>query len=503
MDKNWTIILTGSLLMTACLLCIGAGMVLFVPHDVRGKQLMVASLFILSLLPLVISAFALRTLRAYAGTVMQVATRDPLTNLYNQATFWDLLNYETERSKRQGYRFSLLLIDLDNFKAINDRYGHEEGDSFLVVFSEFLKSAIRKGDIAARYGGDNFVAILPVCDEAQSHQVCQRLLDSMRQYNHVLPDGTSVRITASIGIGVYPDHAQTGKDLYLLADNMLLQAKVGGKDRYSLPSEQVDLTELRSAGAKSILIMEALRAKRFIPYFQPIVSVKGQTVLAYEVLTRIVTPERVIPAAEFIEEAEGMGAIGKIDSVLFERAFALAKRENYTGQLFFNLSPRALAFTDFIPAIRKSLRDYNVDISQIVFEITERDTVKNLDAIQQQVRALKDEGFRFAIDDFGSGYSSFRYIKAFSVDFLKVDGEFIRNLAGANNHTEHAIVTNIASLANRLGIKTIAEYVESESILGNVQTAGIDYAQGYYIQRPSPTLTLRPASGMIAPSLIA
>lgn len=496
MKTSKTFILASSTFMTASVLLIGAGITKFVPDSVMGKQLMTGLLFSLSPVPLAAAVYTVQTLRSYAGAARQLATRDPLTNLYNQTTFWDLLNYETDRSRRQGYRFSLLLIDLDNFKAVNDRYGHETGDAFLVEFAGLLKSSIRKGDIAARYGGDNFVTILPVCDEAQAHQVCQRLLESMRIYNHPLPDGSTVRITASIGIGVFPDHAQDGMNLYLLADNMLLQAKTGGKDRYRVPSEQVDLNELRSAGEKSILIMEALRAKRIIPYFQPIISVREQTVLAYEVLTRIVTPERVIPAAEFIEEAEGMGAIGKIDSILVERAFALAKRENFTGQLFFNLSPKALTSADFIPTIRKLLRDYGIENSQIVFEITERDTVKNLDALQLQVRKLKNEGFRFAIDDFGSGYSSFRSIKLFSVDFLKVDGEFIRSMAGSHNRIEKAIVTNIAALAGSLGIKTIAEYVESESILGNVLTAGIDFAQGYYIQRPSPTLALRPAAGL-------
>jgi EAL domain-containing protein (putative c-di-GMP-specific phosphodiesterase class I) len=236
--------------------------------------------------------------------------------------------------------------------------------------------------------------------------------------------------------------------------------------------------------------VEAIREKRIVPYFQPIMNVQDGTVLAYEVLTRIVTAGsgKVIPAAEFIEAAEGMGAIGKIDYLLIEQAFDKMKQSGYTGKLFLNLSPKALVLNEFMPTVRSMLKTYDLQPSQMVFEITERDTVKNLHVIEKFVRELLDEGFRFAIDDFGAGYSSFLYIKAFRVDYVKVDGEFIRNMVG-DAVTEKAIVRNIAALSASLGIKSIAEYVETEEIMEEVRSAGIDYAQGYYIQRPSPDLS--------------
>jgi EAL domain-containing protein (putative c-di-GMP-specific phosphodiesterase class I) len=141
-----------------------------------------------------------------------------------------------------------------------------------------------------------------------------------------------------------------------------------------------------------------------------------------------------------------------------------------------------------MPTIRKMMRDYGLDPSKLIFEITERDTVKNIKLIEKFIHELKQDGFRFAIDDFGSGYSSFQYIKTFSIDFLKVDGEFIRNMGRGSDCTERHIVTSIAALAGNLNIKTIAEYVESKNILTEVETAGINYAQGYYIQKPSPDL---------------
>ena len=182
-----------------------------------------------------------------------------------------------------------------------------------------------------------------------------------------------------------------------------------------------------------------------------------------------------------------MGAIGKIDYQLIELAFTKVRDSNYDGKLFLNLSPKALVLNEFIPTVQKLLGDYHIDPAKMVFEITERDTVKNPSIIEKYIHDLKREGFRFAIDDFGAGYSSFQYIKTFSIDFLKVDGEFIRNMAGTTG-VEKAIVSSIASLAGKLGIKTIAEFVETKEILGEVESAGINYAQGYYIRKPSPDL---------------
>jgi diguanylate cyclase (GGDEF)-like protein len=480
--------LLGSSVVSLGMVLIAFSLGTFAPRGPGELKLIIGLLLTLSPLPVVVSVALLRAIAAFAREAEKFSTRDPLTSLYNQPTFWDLLEYETERSKRQNYRFSLLLIDIDNFKAINDTYGHEVGDAFLVEFSSLLKTVIRKGDIPARYGGDKFTAILPVCDESQAYIVAKRLINNLREFSHTLPDGARVRETASVGIAVFPDHARDAKDLFLLADGMLGHAKATGKDRLSFPSDDVNISTLRSAGEKSILIMEAIREKRIAPYFQPIINVQDRTVFAYEVLTRILTADRVIPAAEFIEAAEGMGAIGKIDFLLIEQAFDTVKRLGYTGNIFINLSPKALVLNEFIPTVLKLLKEHGLSPYQMVFEITERETVKNLGLIANFIHELKRQGFRFAIDDFGSGYSSFLYIRTFEVDFVKVDGEFIRNMTGAGG-MERAIVKNIASLAGNLGIKTIAEYVESEQILEEVRSAGIDYAQGYHIQRPSPGLT--------------
>ena len=480
------IIVSGSVMLSVCVALYASGMAFFLPRAFWSQHPLLSLLLILLPLPAITAVILWRAMSTYAGKPSLFSTRDPLTNLYNQTVFWDYLGYETERSKRQNYRFSLLCLDLDDFKAVNDLYGHDVGDEVLIEFAGLFKAAVRKGDIPARYGGDNFTAILPVCDEAQAYAVAKRLMESLQVYAFV-HSGKTIRLTASIGISTFPDHAKDAQDLYLLADGMLTHAKSAGKDRTSMPDDGFDADILKSAGKMSLCIIEAIRKKQVVPFFQPIICMKEQTILAYEVLTRIVTPDGIMPAAAFIEQAEGMGAIGKIDCLIMEQAFAMVKQNRFHGKLFINLSPKALIHDEFIPTVRKLMRDCGIEPSNLVFEITERDTVKNLNLIEKNICNLKQEGFQFAIDDFGSGYSSFLYIKMFQVDYLKIDGEFIRNMTGSG--TEDAIVSNITALAGSLGIKTIAEHVESEVIFGNVRSIGIDCAQGYFIQRPAPDLT--------------
>jgi diguanylate cyclase (GGDEF)-like protein len=432
---------------------------------------------------------SVNALLAYTRILERFATRDPLTGLYNQTSFWDLLEYEKNRSLRQEYKFSLLVLDLDNFKTINDAYGHETGDSFLVHFSRILKKAVRSGDIAARHHGDQFSAILPVCDEGQAMIVAKRIIEDLRQFSLPLENGRKLTGTVSVGAAVFPDHTREAKDLYLLADNMLARSKAFGKDRLSIPSEQDDIETIKRMGVKNILVLEALSKHQIVPYFQPIMNVRNANIDAYEVLTRIILPNRrVVPAAEFIKTAEGMGAIGRIDYQLFENALARVRESRYPGSLFINLSPVAMVMDEFLPTVRKLLRDYSVEPGKLIFEITEQNTSRNAKEIDTFILELKSEGFRFAIDNFGSGYSSLRQIKTSGIDYLKIDGSLIRHMGGDGDSVEKEIVASIASLAERLGIKSIAENVESKEILSEVDSVGIDYAQGYYIQEPSPDL---------------
>ncbi|WP_298439818.1 bifunctional diguanylate cyclase/phosphodiesterase [Geobacter sp.] len=432
---------------------------------------------------------SVKAIYRYTKELEFYATRDPLTNLYNQRVFWELLGNELDRAARHDYSFALLLIDIDNFKIVNDSYGHAFGDRMLQEISESMKSALRRGDIPARYGGDEFAVILPETDGQQAYLVAKRIIDDLNELSIQAPDGESLKATVSIGISLFPTHGKTSKELFMMADNMRYRAKASGKNQVSIPTDE-DLAEVyRTIGEKNILIMKAIEGRRIVPHFQPIVNVQSGVVEAHEVLMRINLPEKVMRAEEFVHIAEAMGVISKMDYILMEKVFEKVSETAYRGYIFINISPKALILNEYIPTLRRLTKEYGIDPSRIVFEITERETVKNLTLLERFVLDLKFENYKFAIDDFGSGFSSYQYLKRFPVDFIKVEGDFVRGMAGGGA-MDISIVRSIATLAHGLGIKTVGEYVESEEILNAVGEVGLSYAQGFHVGVPSPDLVI-------------
>lgn len=427
---------------------------------------------------------SIKAIYKYTKDLEYYATRDPLTNLYNQRVFWELLEYEADRAGRNAYSFALLVIDLDNFKSVNDTYGHTFGDKFLQEFAATIKEALHRGDILARYGGDEFVVILPQIESEQPYLMAERIMAHVKGLTVNGPDGAKIKATVSIGISVCPDHAQDVKELFVFADNMMYKAKAEGKNRIGMPTQEDVMEVFRQIGEKSFTILNAVEEKRIIPYLQPIMNTRTGLPEAYEVLSRLQLDDgSVLGAAEFVEIAENMGVIHKLDYIVMEKVFEKVRRENYDGMLFLNLSPRALVLDEFLRESKRLIREFGINPERIVFELTERDTVKNITLLEKFVCELKLDGFKFAIDDFGSGFSSFNYVKRLPIDFIKIEGDFIVNMV--KDPRDKAFVNSIAALAHELGVRTVAEHVESEAILKAVEESGIDFAQGYYIARPA------------------
>jgi diguanylate cyclase (GGDEF)-like protein len=432
---------------------------------------------------------SVKAIHKYTRDMEYYATRDPLTDLYNRRVFWELFEYEVARAQRHGYEFALLVVDLDNFKLVNDNFGHASGDVYLQAVARAMKKTLRPGDIFARYGGDEFVALLPEITGETATAVAQRVLEAASAVEEIAPDGQRIVGSVSIGLAVYPLHANNTKDLFLFADNMMFKAKGAGKHQVGVPGEREVAEVFRDMTATTMMVVKAINEDRIVPFYQPILDVAGNQVVGFEVLSRLHEGGQYIEAGHFIEYAEKAGAIHRLDTMVMAQALRELARSGFTGYLFINLSPRAMAVADFLRTLKQMVADAAIDPRQIVFEITERDTVKNIAVLEQMVRELKADGFKLAIDDFGSGFSSFQYLRRLPVDFVKIEGDFIVNILG--NERDRAFVQTIWRLASDLKIQVIAEHVEDAEVLAELKHIGIEYAQGYYVGRPGSELKIR------------
>lgn len=429
---------------------------------------------------------SVKAIHRYTRDMEYYATRDPLTDLYNRRVFWELFEYEVARARRHGYQFALLVVDLDNFKLVNDSFGHAAGDSYLQEVAQAMKRSLRPGDIFARYGGDEFVALLPEITADTAAVVAQRVLDAAAAVGQPGPDGRRVTGSVSIGLAVYPLHADNTKDLFLFADNMMYKAKEGGKRQVGVPDEQEVAKVFRDMTRTTMMVVAAVNEGRIMPFFQPIIAVGDGGIIGYEVLSRLQLEDAHLEANRFIEYAERVGVIHRLDTQILERALRVLAESGSRAHMFVNLSPRAMGIADFLANLKRSVANAGIDPAQIVFEITERDTVKNIAILERMVKELKMSGFKLAIDDFGSGFSSFQYLRLFPVDYVKIEGDFIVNIAHSDR--DRAFVQTIWRLAADLGIQVIAEHVESAEILAVLREIGIEYAQGYYVGHPAPSL---------------
>lgn len=423
------------------------------------------------------------TLQDFQYRLEQLSARDPLTGLYNRRKFEQFLDYEVDRATRHLRSFCLIMIDLDNFKHINDTYGHPIGDMALQKLALILTKQTRKSDVIARLGGDEFAIILPETDFEHGLSSAEKLRNILASSPLDLPD-CNIGISASFGVVSYPDNGDGVENLNIAMDVAMYKAKHSGKNCVAVLDEKEKVAEME-VFKKGEFLRLAMEQDRVTVFLQPIISLPGD-LYAYEVLARVEHSGEYTAASEFIHAAEELGLTIELDTDVFKKGIEyLASQPLEKTKLFFNLASHTLANEQAIREMVEFARQKDIPLERIVFEITEREALPRISELSQLIDELHAMGVEFALDDFGSGFSSFLYLKYLSVDYVKIEGSFVRQIAV--DRRDRIMVEHIASIASQFGIKTIAEMVEDEETDQLLQKYGINYAQGYYYGHPSPS----------------
>ncbi len=393
---------------------------------------------------------------------------DGLTGLFNRRRFDEEVAgqlLQAERHRRPG---ALLLIDIDAFRFVNDSFGHEAGDRLLREVSAVLGEEARDTDVLARIGGDEFALLLRETEKEGALVTANRVIAAVKASSHPTV-GTSIGIATFDGSGEL-----TADDLLIAADIALYEAKEAGR------GQAIVYTGERSHNLTWVeRIREAIEDQRLIVYAQPIVDLKSRTVARDELLVRMLDPGGdVIPPAAFLPTAERFGLVAEVDRLVLSKAIELAGRSR---PISVNISGRSLSDARLIEDVRKAISD-GLNPSWLGFEITETAAVANMGEAQRFARAVTELGCSLGLDDFGTGFSSFAYLKHLPVQYLKIDIEFIRELRW--NHIDQRLVQAMVDIAGAFGHETVAEGVEDSDTLALVQGLGVDYAQGFYIGRP-------------------
>ena len=416
----------------------------------------------------------------------EVLIRDPLTGVHNKRKFEEVLEYELTRAKRHHQVFSIIMADIDDFKFINDTYGHTVGDTALKKLTVLLESCLRKGDLLARLGGNKFAIILPGTTAANAMQAADKLHQTLDGENIDLHIG-KIKLSASFGVVSYPDDGNDMVELQTAMNAALHQVKTQGETQIATASIEPN-NSVKNIFQQGDFLRRALQDNRIEAFLQPIVDLRTGQIFSYEVLARIRDGEHVIAAEHFIQAAENLGMIREVDQRVFQLGLQQISRmpsehHHPLAKMFFNLSSRTFGDAEWMRSIPDQLAQMGIPCDRVVIEITEREALPNLNQVRGIIDELRHKGISFALDDFGSGFSSFLYLKHLAIDYVKIEGSFVRQIAV--DRRDRIMVTHMHQLAQEFGLKTIAEFVEDEETAKILTEIGVDYAQGFYYGHPA------------------
>lgn len=440
--------------------------------------------------------------RRFEDQLAYLADHDALTGLLNRRRFEQELALQVAYGERYQASVSVLLVDLDGFKDVNDTRGHRVGDDLICSVGRLLGERMRKGDVVARLGGDEFAALLPATDGDAALEVAEGLREAIAATPHVA-GGRAIRVSASIGVATVGDDATDAQDLLANADIAMYDAKDAGRDRvarYAAASRGRERAAERFAWVTRL--RQALDEDGFELFAQPIREVGESRPSQFELLLRMRLEDGSLALpGSFLPTAERHSLIRAVDRWVVSRSIeiaAAAGAELEPVRFEVNLSGHSVSDAELPAFIAERIEQSGVDPSRIIFEMTETAAIDSLHGARSFAQSLRELGCKFALDDFGSGFSSFVYLKHLPIDFVKIDGDFVRGLATSTS--DRLFVQAIVAIARGLGKRTIAEFVEDESTAEVLEELGVDYLQGLYVGAPIPVADALAFAGRLAPT---
>ena len=414
---------------------------------------------------------------------------DTLTNLLNRKEFERRLRLAVEDSQRDGYPNVLMYLDLDQFKIVNDTCGHVAGDELLKQVTRSLQTHIRDTDTLARLGGDEFGILLENTSQEQSISLAERIRQDIKDLRFSWQD-KPFAISISIGMVAINKETKSIHELMSCADMACYAAKDKGRDGIQwYSSDDAEYNQRRNEMQWASKIKQSLEDDRFLLYFQPMRGLQPSCSGDHgEFLIRLYDKGGIVPPGAFIPAAERYNLMPLIDRWVVENVFKYLSKSGLgqkdEGTFFINLSGTSLSDKSFFNDIRKLVKQYNIKPNRICLEITETAAINNLNDAVEFISEIRDEGFKFALDDFGVGMSSFSYLKTIPVDYLKIDGSFVQNML--NDPIDRGIVDACNQISHAAGLQTIAEFVENKETEEALKAMGIDFGQGFGIAKPGP-----------------
>jgi len=426
--------------------------------------------------------------------LQNLAVHDTITGLYNRYEFEKRLSFALKYSSKAAGQGIMCYVDLDQFKIVNDTSGHAAGDELLKHISLILEKGVGEKDIVARLGGDEFGILFLGKSLDKVTKMCNQILRSIKEYRFSY-DGKIFVIGASMGLVPIERDCCTLVDIIAAADSACYEAKEKGRNCIYIASrDDTKMQEKRGEMQWLAKLTQALDKKMFKLYVQPIKSLQHESSIAhYEVLVRLEDVDgKIISPMAFIPPAERYGMMQALDRWIIEEVFKeYTKLHEKSGKLFsfsINLSGNSLNDNTLSEFIQKMFERYHVPFQSICFEVTETAAVSNLTTALKFLKTMRKLGCKFSLDDFGSGLSSFSYLQNLPVDYLKVDGAFVRDIDV--NMVNRAMVKSINEISHVMGMKTICEFVENEEVERVLKEMNVDFAQGYFYAKPKPISSL-------------